>query len=352
MKNLRLKKNSKPKSKKSLFHQYKRLKPQKVTKKADSLSFKKKKLNFFLTIGVIFLLTLFLLYFRLLQIRSHADEVFMAKVSNISGIYCKSFNPQSPLRSFLIIESENGMNLRSIRTLTIKDDDSVSFDLIDTEVELDKAFNMGKLQTFINQSKVYLNEDQILIALQSLFLKQLKYKIDYIIFIENGDVEGLSDFLNYKSILDEPDLADNMRIKTDLCPKALKDFLKESSANLKKESISYSNQLKISDYLSFDEIYKEQLRIELIDLTGIGYQSLNIASYFENYGINVVRTGASESNTIETHIYYDSEESLNSNTMKLIVYLIDYQVTDAVTSEKGAIFSDIRINLGTTSIVN
>jgi hypothetical protein len=339
-----------PKS--TLIHEPKvyKSKSQKVSKARS-----KKVLSLVLNRSVyafIALLVLISSLYLLLKVRSNTN----ALDNNISntGFVCNDYKPDAVLNSVLRVKKDKAGNLSDFNLIIYNKDKAVSVNFNDTTFNIDKNGKVGTLKEYFNLNKTYLSEDLLVKNLPNLFLSEFYIKVDNLI-LESGyrfDTYMMQkDAPFYSKLSSTKKISETDKIKTTVCTKSWSDFMNDYTKVIKwnNTNINYKDDFKVVDYFLMSEVKKEQIRVQIINKSGVENLGIFYQRFMENYGINIVKNDESTDVISKTHITQDNTKNTNKNTVGYVQYVLgrEGKVEDAAN-----LFSDLSVELGQDSVIN
>lgn len=268
---------------------------------------------------------------------------------------CKKYNHNDELNSFLQVTLDQNKSLSKADFFIYNKEKIVDMDFTDVEFFIDQGVTKGTLKRYVELNNLYLDDSKVFKNMANLFLREFYLKVDHIVV--NYSSYTISDYsFDRKSInsiiLNDASSFTN-KIQTDVCRDSWNSFVEDYLTDGRnKRSIRFNpDETKISDLFNFSDLRKEQARIHLNNSTGVASWGSFLETYFENYGLNVVKNDFSPTISQKSRIYVDDEKFQNSKTLNQITYLIENVSSDYELGKKESIFADIYIDVGVDLLV-
>lgn len=268
---------------------------------------------------------------------------------------CKPYNPnQSLIASFVSIDLNNDQSIKNIYLNIFNSKNKYSLNLNNYRIEIDNSGSKGTIIDYIKINNLFLDKKTLFKYLSTTLLRQLYVKIDYVLIGQNIDVKDINqqNSLFYQYLFNQ--LAEDSfdyQITTDIC--------KDSFYKLLQTYYDETPTVNTADYqdnflnnFDFSEIRKEQIRIYLNNRSGVEGWGDFYNDLMQEYGLNIVKLDNSVGATLKTSISIDDNNLKDTNTLKMIKYLLNNQVSDIDVNTQSNIFSDIYIELGEDSLLN
>ncbi len=228
-------------------------------------------------------------------------------------------------------------------------------DLSDFEFDLAQG-QKGTIADLVYLNRYFIDKTKTIQNLKLWLYEQLKLKVDSVIIID--DISKLIRYVELYSYnwinkwrkINEID--NNIQIETDMCLESFYDVITEYFIlnNTPENQIKYYKDFVMSDILDLDDIKKEQVRIHIVNATGVENRENLVAELLSSYGLNVVKVDFDPEIAQQTTVAVDRQDLLNTNTLQQINYLIfkDREAQYVVTDK--SIFADVLITLGRDSL--
>jgi len=123
------------------------------------------------------------------------------------------------------------------------------------------------------------------------------------------------------------------------------------SSSLNVKTYDYNSNYSVNSLFGMDSVKKEQIRIQILNSSGVDQWGFFIQRLFKSYGLNVVKLDNTQLPVRETQISVDKDEIRTGETLKLLRYLLMINIEDKNIKNQQNIYSDIYIILGQDSLV-
>lgn len=339
-------------------------KPGRLDKKYQNLSISKSKnsrnhSNILKKIYIVVLSALIIVFcissYYLYIINNKFEASLTDRISLLEGEKCSEYK-KSNVYTFLDIEfHDNAVKSTNLRLFSNGIRYKINFD--EFTFSIDSGGTKGTVADLIRSNSYFVNKDRIFQNLKNWFYRDFKIKVDGIFVTnENNTLEKYSQYYKYNIIQRfefDYDKLNSINIKSDLCAESVNELISDyfiNSSNREK-SIKFNNNLQIKDLFIFDDIKKEQVRIQISNATGVGNWGDLIESIFTSYGLNVVKVDFQNEVIDKTSISIDKESLKNSVTISQVQYLLLSERSGEMKVEE-SLFADVYITLGVDSLVN
>lgn len=280
------------------------------------------------------------------------DSALLRRISNLDINYCKEYEVEKN-EGILILTLNDSTHLKTaifnffVPTETV----AYGFDFTNYEFAIDMAGTKGNLQKYIEINNVFLDRKSIFKYLSNLFYREFSIKVDKVV-VQNteGSLNEYSELYTadlYSKFNPKKGFEKNISIDTDICKSSWNTFVSEFSKKSKNSVVEdYQNNKKISDLFTFNTIKKEQLRIQINNLTGLDRAGSDFADTLQGYGLNVVKVDYNKESKKNTVIYIDRESLKTTQTLLVLKYIIENQIPNPEIKIQNSIFADIYIDMG------
>lgn len=268
---------------------------------------------------------------------------------------CKPYNPnQSLITSFVSIDLGNDQAIKNIYLNIFDSKNKYSLNLNNYRIEIDNSGSKGTIIDYIKINNLFLDKKTLFKYLSTTLLRQLYIKIDYVLIGQNINVKDISEQNNlfYQYLFNQ--LAEDSfdyQITTDICKDSFYQLLQTYYDEIPTVTTEDYQDNFLSNF-DFSEIRKEQVRIYLNNRSGVEGWGNFYRDLMQGYGLNIVKLDNSVGATLRTSISIDDNNLKDTNTLKMIKYLLNNQVSDIDVNTQTNIFSDIYIELGEDSLLN
>lgn len=326
----------------------------KHSKKIPKITFLKIILKKLLIIVSIFFLVLGLFFaYHVYEKNIRFDDKLKSVVRRLDETTCKIFKPNI-VNSFLEIQVDGSEDVVDSTIHLFSESIHYSIKMNNYRFSIDNLGNKGTLRDLIKTNSIFLDKKTVFKYLSSFFYRNFYIKLDQVVIINREN--ALDSYFYAKSMTplkkyfnDEIDT--NYYIYTDLCFDDFNNFLNFLNlTSLFKKNIEYNQNISVKSLFGLDDIKKEQLRIQILNASGVEKWGLFLEALLKSYGLNVVKLDHSNSIVNKTTISIDSDDIKDSATLKMLNYLLVNSVkNDEITNQEN-ILSDIYVVIGTDSI--
>jgi hypothetical protein len=303
--------------------------------------------------SVIFVCACVLGYIAYIEVQTF-DARLASSINQLDDTSCRKYEYKL-INSLLYIQEDENGELKDALLYLYSGNSKYTLSLNNYIFDIDNLGTQGTLKDFINTNNIFLDKKSVFKYLSNFFYRKFYIKLDSVVISNNSST--LNDYYKINSVnfilkaFHNKDQLSNFSFYTDLCNDDLSSMLRVFfSPVLTNHSFDYSSDIKIKDLFDLDSIKKEQVRIQILNSSGVDNWGNFMAKIFDNYGLNIVKIDSSNEVSSETKVLIDREELKNTNTVDILEYILsNNSISDISTQE--SIYSDIYIILGQDSLV-
>lgn len=316
----------------------------------------KKIVNRLLSILGIFLVLIGLffgyqIYIKQQQFNSEMDSV----VKRLDESFCKSFN-KNLINTFLEIDVDDDENVLNAVIYLFSNDLQYGLNVTNYQFSIDNLGTQGTLKDLVKTNNLFLDKKSVFKYLSGYFYKEFNIKLDSVVISKKN--YPLNDYFKMRSYgflqkyFYKGFSIKNFSFYTDLCVNDFNSMLSSFySSSLNINTYDYSSNFTVNSLFGMDEVKKEQIRIQILNSSGVEQWGFFIQKLFKSYGLNIVKVDSTQIPVRNTQISIDKEDIKSGNTLKLLRYLLMVNIEDKDIKNQENIYSDIYIILGQDSVV-
>lgn len=283
---------------------------------------------------------------------SDYDTTLIRKVTALDTNFCKEYAVDR-FEGVLLLSLDASQKLKTaeFKIFIPTESKTYGFNFTNYEFLIDKAGTKGNLQRYVEINNVFLDKKSTFKYLSNLFYREFYLKVDKVVVqSDQGGLKEYSDLYTtdlYTKLNPQKSFEKNISIETDICRSSWNTFASEYAKRLKdSETVDFKKDKKISDLYSFNSVKKEQLRIQINNLTGLERAGNDFATTLTSYGLNVVKVDFNQITQKNTTIYIDRENLKSTQTLLILQYIIENQIKNPEIKIQSSIFSDVYIDMG------
>jgi hypothetical protein len=256
--------------------------------------------------------------------------------------------------SFVVMSYTNDV-VHNVYVYVLAEGKKFSIDLSDYEFDLAQG-KKGRIADLVYLNRYFIDKTKTIQNLKLWLYEKLRLKVDSVIIID--DISKLIRYVELYSYnwIDKwrkiNEIDNNIQIETDMCLDSFYDVITEYFIrhNTPAKQIKYYKDFLMSDILDLDDIKKEQVRIHIVNATGVENRENFVAELLSSYGLNVVKVDFDPEIAQQTTVAIDRQDLLKTHTLQQINYLIfkDREAQYVITDK--SIFADVLITLGRDSL--
>lgn len=316
---------------------------------------KSKKINFKSFLSFLLVLLPILLISTLVAYFVYFPSLFKSNIQNLysfdSKESCKTLN--SEIYSFLFI---NNISTYPEFYIVLKYRDRTVYQDISTqEFSLHSTSTKSLLRDIFNKNAFFQDTVSASRNIQNIILRDTKIYTEFILYTETN--------LKFSSIFDSyttnifnqiyeynfNNKLSEIKIFGNICTSEFVNLLDQTK---KTDLIYLEDENSPLSYFNFNSIIKEQVRVELINFSGVSNWGNEIKNLLESYGINVIKVSEDLAVKKTKTNYYKINETNSKNTLEMLSYILNkgkqIQPDDKDNIKSASLlFADIYIELGT-----
>jgi len=316
--------------------------------------FDKEILKRFLIALFIFLLVSGLFFaYQVYEKNIKFDEKLKSIVKRLDEDSCKVFK-QNLVNTFLEIQVDNSEQVVNSTIYLFSNSVRYSINVNNYKFSIDNLGNQGTLKDLIKTNSIFLDKKSVFKYLSTFFYRNFYIKLDLVVIKNNEN--ALDSYFSARSLTPleryfSGEVDTTYSLYTDLCFDDFNRLLSFFySIPLATRTFEYTTNTSVKSLFGLDDIKKEQIRIQILNASGVEQWGFFMERLFENYGLNVVKLDNSGSVVNKTTISVDSNDIKDSATLNMLNYLLINPVVKNEIKNQENIFSDVYIVIGQDSI--